>query len=194
MQLKVLEAGDRSSQVGHDGFQLLAWILQRGCFQEWRIQREIPSHWFKGDSMKRRWTEEQIVCAISVCLIVLELVRDHHKHCLFPRVWKRDARESSGERLREMDVWGEERRIQKDSSKMGNNRGNRRAGLKEEQGKRRGKRRRGAEWLGLACRVFALSALRIRLTPLLPCLEHAPQFALPLLLGFPSHPLPTPLL
>lgn len=40
----------------------------------------------------------------------------------------------------------------------------------------------GVEWLGLACRV---SALRIRLTPLLCCPDHAPQFALPLLMCFP---------
>lgn len=40
IQLKVLEAGDRSSQVGHDPFQLLAWVLQErggGRFQEMQI-------------------------------------------------------------------------------------------------------------------------------------------------------------
>lgn len=42
IQLKVLEAGDRSSQVGYNHFQLLAWILQEGCFQEW-MQREHAS-------------------------------------------------------------------------------------------------------------------------------------------------------
>lgn len=107
IQLKVLEAGDRSSQVGYDRSKGLAWILQttgsksRGCGE-----RTLSSYWRECvmNAEREGWIGGQIVLGISVCLLVWELTGNLTKPFL-PQGWEKRQRESGG--AAEKGVWGD---------------------------------------------------------------------------------------
>lgn len=72
IQLKVLEAGDRSSQVGLRSLRGAGLDPSDGCFQEWKMQREHSPLAGEGDEcteegMERR-TESTWGFSLSTCL------------------------------------------------------------------------------------------------------------------------------
>lgn len=90
--MKVLEAGDRSSQVGYVHSEGLAWI---DCFQEWRMRREnalLLSEVCVINAQRKGWIERQIVLwdySLSTCL---GAHREPHKTILPVRLERKTGR------------------------------------------------------------------------------------------------------
>lgn len=104
--MKLLEAGDRSSQVGRDHLQLLAWILQRAFSKSGDAEKNALLSLLKAsNAQKKGRTQGQIVRGILVHLFVLKLEGEPRKTCLpvgldeeMPEYQRRDAGGDGGVR------------------------------------------------------------------------------------------------
>lgn len=113
IQLKVLEAGDRSSQVGYD-----RWLGSFGRLlprvEDAERERSPLTELCVIKTQRKGWIEGQIVLGILVCLLVWELTEKLHKTILPMGLERETERIRSGSKkkgLGEKEVEDEERKI-----------------------------------------------------------------------------------